>query len=397
MSALLLTSCCCPLPLLPAAELLTLASRQAMADMVHDIFSGLEAIPEPVISPYASLAHGTPRLQVSPPPSTILTSAMPTLEEGVGPAEASAGESGGEEGGQQEQQQAAAGAAEAGAQQEGAEGAAGAAAAGGPGSSPAADSPAAGAQPQAANGSSKPLPTGSADLEKTTSPFAEAAADAEDGAAGQAPAAGAAADAAEVLTAGTPTAAAASAAAAAGGAPGARAPSYAGEIVSLLPHIQPHATEVEGYGIEAVREVLLFIISLIGTSPVGVHQDLPAHGLELMNVSLQAAGPSLGHHDSLLDLLRQDLVPAMFVAARQPRLACLAGVCQVALALYLQLGPYLLLQVRSWSGRVVVWEAWGRGGGQVVRALTGSWGPTRCCRVGGWGRGGGLGPFTVLL
>lgn len=47
------------------AELLTQASRQAMTDLVHEIFAGLEAIPEPQLSPYASLAHGTPRLQAS--------------------------------------------------------------------------------------------------------------------------------------------------------------------------------------------------------------------------------------------------------------------------------------------------------------------------------------------
>ena len=51
-----------------------------------------------------------------------------------------------------------------------------------------------------------------------------------------------------------------------------------GEILSLLPEVAtaaadaaPHfaaATEVEGYGVEAVREVLLFIISLIGSGAV---------------------------------------------------------------------------------------------------------------------------------
>ena len=37
------------------------------------------------------------------------------------------------------------------------------------------------------------------------------------------------------------------------------------EIVSLLPEGQTHGAQVEGYGVDAVREVLLFIISLIGS------------------------------------------------------------------------------------------------------------------------------------
>lgn len=45
--------------------------------------------------------------------------------------------------------------------------------------------------------------------------------------------------------------------------------------------------------------------------------------------ALQAAGPALEGHDSLLVLLQQDLVRAMFAAARNPSLPCLAGICQV--------------------------------------------------------------------
>jgi hypothetical protein len=47
-----------------------------------------------------------------------------------------------------------------------------------------------------------------------------------------------------------------------------------------------------------------------------------------MSTALQAAGPSLATHESLMVLLQQDLVRAMFAAAKQPSLACLAGICQ---------------------------------------------------------------------
>ena len=44
-------------------------------------------------------------------------------------------------------------------------------------------------------------------------------------------------------------------------------------------------------------------------------------------------------------ILREDLFVAFFSAARSPNLACLSGVCQVALSLYAHLGSHLLLQV----------------------------------------------------
>lgn len=115
----------------------------------------------------------------------------------------------------------------------------------------------------------------------------------------------------------------------------------------LLPAAQGNASEQEGYGVEAVREILLFIISLVGSAPVGAHQDLPAHGLDLMSTALQAAGPALEQHDSLMVLLQQDLLRAMFGAARQPSLATLAGICQVALAMYVNMGAHMLLQVEA--------------------------------------------------
>ena len=97
--------------------------------------------------------------------------------------------------------------------------------------------------------------------------------------------------------------------------------------------------------------------------PVGAHQDLAAHGLDLMNTALQAAGPALEQHESLMVLLQQDLVRAMFAAARQPSLACLAGVCQVALGLYVNLRSQMLLQVEALLSLLLLPLAEGRGGG----------------------------------
>lgn len=93
---------------------------------------------------------------------------------------------------------------------------------------------------------------------------------------------------------------------------------------------------------------------------MGAHQDLPAHGLDLMSTALQAAGPALGDHDSLLVLLQQDLVRAMFAATRHPSLATLAGVCEVALGLYVHLGASMLLQVEALLGLLLLPLAEGR-------------------------------------
>ena len=61
-------------------------------------------------------------------------------------------------------------------------------------------------------------------------------------------------------------------------------------VVQLLPPLQPHAADAAGYGSEAVREILAFVIHLIAMPPSSGHGELPAHGLELMNVAIQAGG-----------------------------------------------------------------------------------------------------------
>lgn len=324
------------------SELLTQASRQAMADMVQEIFAGLEAIPEPDMSPYASLLHGTPRLQVSPGPST-LTSAT---AEPAGSGEFAEGRPSTAEG---EEEEAAGGN--------------GGEAAPPPQAACEGEPPAAAADTAAEAGAEPSAVFGSVGQRPGEGPEAAGAEPPQEGQGEQAPPASGEEQPASPFKAAGKT----------GGTPGAEAPvdagpapaPHAGEIVSLLPPVEAHSTEVEGYGIDAVKEVLLFIISLVGTPPLGVHQDLPAHGLDLMNAALQAAGPALGYHETLLALLRQDLVPAMFAAARQPRLSTLAGVCQVTLALYTHLGSYLLLQVEALLALLLLPLAEGHGAAGV--------------------------------
>lgn len=85
-----------PPPTLRTAELLTQASRAAMAEMVHHIFSRLDVIPEPLDSPFAAPAtapSGARRLQVSPVASRAENASMEEGE-GGGASEAAASQAG---------------------------------------------------------------------------------------------------------------------------------------------------------------------------------------------------------------------------------------------------------------------------------------------------------------
>lgn len=294
------------------SELLMQASRQAMAEMVHEIFSRLDVIPEPPASPFAQAASAVPRLQVSPVPSRAGGASMDA--EGVAAAEAGEAES----------------------------------------------SPAVSAAEQAAPEAVQEAGQQQAAAREASLGMAEGQSDAA--AAPEAAGGAAATSDGAVAAEGTlvADAEAVAAAAAADELPPLQSPTT---VLSLLPAVQANPTEQEGYGVEAVREVLLFIISLIGSAPVGAHQDLPAHGLDLMNTAVQAAGPALEQHESLMLLLQQDLLRAMFAAARQPSLACLAGICQVALALYVNLGSHMLLQVEALLSLLLLPMAEGRAAG----------------------------------
>ncbi len=114
-----------------------------------------------------------------------------------------------------------------------------------------------------------------------------------------------------------------------------------------------------GYGEDAARELLLFLVALVGApaprsaAAAAPPPGLPALGLRLAAAALAAAGPALGGRPALLAVLQEDLVRAMFAAGASdgaggpPSLAALSGVCQLALSLYLHLGAPLLLQLEA--------------------------------------------------
>lgn len=96
----------------------------------------------------------------------------------------------------------------------------------------------------------------------------------------------------------------------------------------------------------------------------GRGQQAPADLLASLMTAAHPAPPlraAFEQHESLLGLLQQDLVKAMFSAAKQPSLACLSGVCQVAVALYVHLGRRLLLQLEALIGLLLLPLAEGKG------------------------------------
>lgn len=190
------------------------ASRQAMAEMVHEIFSRLDVIPEPPASPFAQAASAVPRLQVSPVPSRAGGASMDA--EGVAAAEAGEAES----------------------------------------------SPAVSAAEQAAPEAVQEAGQQQAAAREASLGMAEGQSDAA--AAPEAAGGAAATSDGAVAAEGTlvADAEAVAAAAAADELPPLQSPTT---VLSLLPAVQANPTEQEGYGVEAVREVLLFIISLIGS------------------------------------------------------------------------------------------------------------------------------------
>lgn len=148
------------------------------------------------------------------------------------------------------------------------------------------------------------------------------------------------------------------------------------EIVSLLSPLEVSALEdgdgdfvdqmmgnnlARGYGVDALSEVLVFVISFVSSPPSKQHGDLPTHGIGLVSAALHAAGPSLAEHPVLMHIIQEDLVKALFSVARTASLASLAGICQVSLALYVYLGRHLLLQIEALLGMLLLPLAEGRG------------------------------------
>lgn len=110
-------------------------------------------------------------------------------------------------------------------------------------------------------------------------------------------------------------------------------------------------------------ELLGFEISLIKSGGEGVHNDLNVFGLDLLAATLTAGKSAFSQHDMMMSLIREDLFQAILHLAKTSNLACLSGVCQVALQLYVHLGKQLLLQLEAYLNLVLLRVAEGKGPG----------------------------------
>lgn len=130
------------------------------------------------------------------------------------------------------------------------------------------------------------------------------------------------------------------------------------EIVSLLPEIRVDLSE-EGdcavsYGIPALADVTGFIISMIGSKPSKHYPDLSLSGIELMITAIQSAGPTISSHPLLMNLLKQDLVKALFAASEHGSFRTFAGICQVTLTLYSLFSEHFLPQIEAILGLLII-------------------------------------------
>lgn len=144
-------------------------------------------------------------------------------------------------------------------------------------------------------------------------------------------------------------------------------------LAALTPVLEPNlaintsnnmdhdADAATGYGIEALAEVLSFIISFVAAPRTRHHGDIPSHGLDLAFAALVSGRSSFEQHEPLMALLQEDLVKSMFIASKSPSLSCLSGICRVSLALYVHLGRHFLLQIEALLGLLLLPLAEGRG------------------------------------
>lgn len=116
------------------------------------------------------------------------------------------------------------------------------------------------------------------------------------------------------------------------------------------------------HGLDCLVELLGFELSLIKSGGEGVYNDLNVFGLDLLVATLSAGKSAFEHHEMMMSLIREDLFQAVFHLAKTSNLACLSGVTQVALALYVHLGHHLLLQLEAYLNLVLMRVAEGKGG-----------------------------------
>lgn len=110
-------------------------------------------------------------------------------------------------------------------------------------------------------------------------------------------------------------------------------------------------------------ELLGFELSLIKSGGEGVYNDLNLFGLDLLVATLSAGKSAFAQHEMMVSLIREDLFQAVLHLAKTSNLACLSGVTQVALGLYVHLGPQLLLQLEAYLNLVLMRVAEGKGPG----------------------------------
>lgn len=130
------------------------------------------------------------------------------------------------------------------------------------------------------------------------------------------------------------------------------------EIVSLLPEIKVDSSEEADcavcYGIPALADVTGFIISMIGSKPSKHYPDLALSGIDLMTTAIQSAGPTISSHPLLMNLLKQDLVKALFAASEHGSFRTFAGICQISLTLYSLFREHVLPQIEAILGLLIV-------------------------------------------
>ena len=117
------------------------------------------------------------------------------------------------------------------------------------------------------------------------------------------------------------------------------------------------------HGLDCLVELLGFELSLIKSGGEGVYNDLNVFGLDLLVATLSAGKSAFAQHEMMMSLIREDLFQAVLHLAKTSNLACLSGVTQVALGLYVHLGPQLLLQLEAYLNLVLLRVAEGKGPG----------------------------------
>ena len=88
-----------------------------------------------------------------------------------------------------------------------------------------------------------------------------------------------------------------------------------------------------------------------------------AHTNDLPMTYFRLLFAAFAQHDMMMTLIREDLFQAILQLGKTSNLACLSGVTQVVLGLYVHLGKHLLLQLEAYLNLVLLRVAEGKGAG----------------------------------